>query len=418
MKNIFLLLYILISINAMAQTPKVAFVGATRSGSPDGFSFVLGENLTGGTVIYFTDEEYRTTCGFFAPLSSNCSATASEPYLVYTVIGGGLDEGDVVSIFEIGTTETFTATTMAGSAGTVTKGGSGNFTSASSDAYHAFTATNPANPYQSVTEIYSTIKFSGSFEGGGGDGSAGDDPSVDFPNAIVYIIGANNGEYTPALRDDDPVNVGDLINGSNWTTSSSAITLSLAPFTMGVALPVELTFFTAKSEPIGVRLKWQTAQEENNDYFEIEQSTDGSTFNTLNKIIGNGTRNGLSDYSFLDEKPTSGYNYYRLKQVDYDGAFEYSKIVVALFNDNAVRMDISPNPFTQQVFITLPTIEEYDITATIVQVKNVYGQVVHQETLTSTRNYPLDLSKLAGGNYFLQVQQTGNSIATKRLVKF
>lgn len=417
MKNIFILLCLLISVDAMAQTPIVAFVGASRSGTTtDGFSFVLGEDLSAGTVIYFTDEEYRTSCGFFAPLSSNCSGPASEPYLVYTVVAGGLEEGDVVSITET-SPEVLTATTAAGSAGTVTKEGTGNFTAASSDAYHAFNASNPADPLQTVNEIYATIKFSGVFEGGGGDGSAGDDPSVDYPNAIVYIIGANNGEYTPALRNNE-VDIADLINPANWTTSSSAITLSTVPFTMGVNLPVELTYFTAKSERNGVLLNWQTANEENNNYFQIEHSTDGLTFNTLDRIMGNGNTNELSNYSYFDEKPKPGYNYYRLKQVDFNGTFEYSKIIVSQVKAEGIAVDISPNPFTEQVSITLPDHEEYAMIPTVVQVTNLYGQVVYQEILNSVNSYSLNLSNLAVGTYLLQVQQAGSLIATQRLVKF
>jgi hypothetical protein len=215
-----------------------------------------------------------------------------------------------------------------------------------------------------------------------------------------------------------PTSIADLINPANYTTSTNNLILSATNFSSAI-LPVEFTSFTAQTERTGVMLKWQTAQEENNDYFQIEHSTDGRSFNTLGRIIGNGTANELSDYTYLDDKPASGDNYYRLKQVDYDGAFAYSEIAVAQFRENAVTVAISPNPFTQQVFISLPATEEDAITdtPTTVRVSNVHRQIVHQEILTSIRSYPLDLSKLAAGTYFLQVEQAGNSIATQRLIK-
>jgi hypothetical protein len=93
-------------------------------------------------------------------------------------------------------------------------------------------------------------------------------------------------------------------------------------------LPVELTSFTVKLlESSYAVLEFQTSSEENNSHFEVERSTDGKDFKVLGIVNGNGTRVETHDYYFVDDFTQRGTNYYRLKQVDYDGQFEYSKII-------------------------------------------------------------------------------------------
>jgi len=92
-------------------------------------------------------------------------------------------------------------------------------------------------------------------------------------------------------------------------------------------LPVELISFRGKSTLEGTLLTWQTATEKNNEGFEIEHSIDGRTWDNIGFTYGNGTSNELNSYEFIHELPVSGINYYRLKQIDFDGQFEYSHIV-------------------------------------------------------------------------------------------
>ncbi|WP_367388447.1 T9SS type A sorting domain-containing protein [Lewinella sp. LCG006] len=424
MKNVkcfFVFLCLLFFGVGMAQVPKVAFVGATRSGSSseDGFTFVLGEDLAAGTTIFFTDEEYRSACDEFDSDNVCDSSNPGEPYIIYSVVAGGLTEGTVVLITETGT-NVFTATTQGGaSAGTATTPLSNTYSLAASDVLHAFDASDANDAFNTITEIYASIKFaSGVFDGN----NNGDNPIGNHPNAIVYSMEADNGEFTAALRDDTPVTREDLLNTSNWMTSGSAISLSLSPFTLGVdltILPVEFTSFTAQIERESVLLQWQTAKEENNDYFQIEHSTDGRDFSILGRMEGSGTTNDFSNYSFLHEKPASGINYYRLRQIDYDGAFEYSQIASVRFDKNTSSVILSPNPFTTQVTLSLSAMDDNDgiDSPASLWVKNVHGQVVHQEIITNLQNHSLNLSTLAAGTYYLQIQQHGRSLATQRLVK-
>lgn len=93
-------------------------------------------------------------------------------------------------------------------------------------------------------------------------------------------------------------------------------------------LPITLTRFTGKAiSENKVELAWSTASEYNNDRFEIERSTDGSKFNLIGTVKGQLYSKEIKDYNFVDEQANTGINYYRLKQVDVDGKYEYSDII-------------------------------------------------------------------------------------------
>jgi hypothetical protein len=122
-------------------------------------------------------------------------------------------------------------------------------------------------------------------------------------------------------------------------------------------LPVELIAFTAEGlENNTAKLIWSTASEFNNDYFEIERSGNDNNWSTIGQVKGNGNSFSLINYSFIDEKPENGTNYYRLKQVDFDGTFKYSSVVAASFtikSNIAEKNDITiyPNPTNDVVWV-------------------------------------------------------------------
>ncbi len=96
-----------------------------------------------------------------------------------------------------------------------------------------------------------------------------------------------------------------------------------------VILPVSLTSFTGKWENGAAQLKWQTASEQSNSHFEILRSTDGKSFAKIATKEGNGTTSQISNYAYTDNTALAGTNYYKLRQVDFDGkSKEYDAIVV------------------------------------------------------------------------------------------
>jgi hypothetical protein len=100
-----------------------------------------------------------------------------------------------------------------------------------------------------------------------------------------------------------------------------------------VVLPVTLSSFNASIDNNSVQLTWQTLSETNNDYFIIERSSNGNGFTNIGRLPGAGTSLQENNYAFTDLHPTPGTNYYRLKQVDFDGRFSYSPVVSAFWGE-------------------------------------------------------------------------------------
>ena len=108
-------------------------------------------------------------------------------------------------------------------------------------------------------------------------------------------------------------------------------------------LPVQLSKFSGRFIENDVELYWTTASELNNSYFSVLRSADGVNFETLTYVEGAGTKLTESRYSWIDNRPLSGINYYQLKQTDFDGKFSYSKVI-------AVRAEISK----EKTFVVFP----------------------------------------------------------------
>ena len=174
------------------------------------------------------------------------------------------------------------------------------------------------------------------------------------------------------------------------------------------ALPVELTTFEGRMQEATSILNWETASELNNKGFEIEHSTDGRTFAFVDFVLGNGTTQTVSEYSFIHKDPTAGDNYYRLKQIDFDGAFEYSDIVYLENTKNDAPGTIYPNPAVSEV--------TYEGAPATLSVYDALGQLVLQE-LAEVERTTLDISQLQTGVYFMEITTDSNEITVKRFMK-
>lgn len=110
------------------------------------------------------------------------------------------------------------------------------------------------------------------------------------------------------------------------------------------SLPVKMAYFRAIPLDKRVNLVWETTEESNSAYFDIERSSDAKEFSNLGRIQAQGDYAGTKRYSFNDQSPIKGTNYYRLKQVDQDGKFVRSHIVPAVFDENSALFEIMGNP--------------------------------------------------------------------------
>lgn len=186
---------------------------------------------------------------------------------------------------------------------------------------------------------------------------------------------------------------------------------AIGSVTVGATLPVTLTYFTAEERTGSILLKWATAQEINNAYFDVERSVDGNAFTKIATIQGAGNSNENLDYQFTDFNITSsGKIQYRLKQVDIDGKFEYSKIVTVRYSVANRAINIYPNPARDQLNILLTA----DMNQARLNVVNTAG--VNMYTLQVKRQAQIDVSRWPNGVYFIVVQ-SGNEKIQTRIVK-
>jgi len=134
-----------------------------------------------------------------------------------------------------------------------------------------------------------------------------------------------------------------------------------------------------------VVLKWVTASEEDNSHFVVERSIDGRDFEAIGTVEGNGTTNQINTYSLVDEDPAYGYNYYRLKQVDFDGDYEYSHVETVIISSQDVPdVILYPNPVVKTT--TLRVVTPFETDANI-QVVDMTGKVVLDVVMAQGANY-------------------------------
>ena len=145
-------------------------------------------------------------------------------------------------------------------------------------------------------------------------------------------------------------------------------------------LPIELLDFTAAlTDKTKVELKWSTATEINNDHFTIERSSNGATFMEIATVKGAGNSTSRNDYSTYDEKPVDGTSYYRLKQTDYDGKFEYFQIVAVDYQKQeggGCVLKVYPNPCMGQCNIDLADCDNKESSEIDVELVDAVGNRV------------------------------------------
>jgi len=184
----------------------------------------------------------------------------------------------------------------------------------------------------------------------------------------------------------------------------------------GTPTPVKLTSFLGQLKNQAINLTWQTAVEINNSHFDLERSADGVNFEAVGTIEGKGTTTEAQHYTFVDTKPLLGYNYYRLKQVDYDGASEYSSIIAVNYEANDEVLQVFPSPASDVLQVV--TNPENDLTQNYVIV-DVTGTVLQEGILSNTaRVHSINISNLPAGAYALQLlQKQKKGSQTTRFIK-
>lgn len=181
-----------------------------------------------------------------------------------------------------------------------------------------------------------------------------------------------------------------FINSTTNFTDFSEFSLANA-LGGGNGLPVEWLSFTGNQDGQLILLQWKTASETNNDYFTVERSEDGISFEDIGTIEGSGNTVDVREYEFFDESPLEEKNYYRIKQTDFDGQFDYSRLILVKFNGPYNDfLVISPNPVTSDIVrIRIP--KSFSDSEMLLQIIDAKGRIIRSEDIQISQ-YSLSLT--------------------------
>ena len=217
-------------------------------------------------------------------------------------------------------------------------------------------------------------------------------------------------------------------NGTLWEDPVGSVNVALkrvsvtgitqfSPWTLADAsepLPVEFLNFDAKVNGLVVDLNWTTANEKNNSYFSIERSINGTTYESIGRINGSGNTNSTRSYQYVDYNPAKGLSYYRIKQVDFNGAETFSQVRTVVFNQLIGWISYYPNPANSQLTFKL---NQTNATEVSVSITNSLGQNVWNNQLNpqTQPEYILDISHWSKGVYLVNIKIDGK-VTTSRLI--
>ncbi len=197
----------------------------------------------------------------------------------------------------------------------------------------------------------------------------------------------------------------------------------LLSFSMHV--PVELTSFTAHREGADVLINWTTATEVNNLGFEIQKKYDLSNWHTLGFVRGFGNTTEAHSYSFTESSASPESQSYRLKQLDYNGAFEYSpevKIEAVMPGEFTLEQNY-PNPFNPSTKIRYALSQSSIVTIQVIDILgNEIETLVSGEKPAGTYEFTWTADNLPGGVYFYRLYtipddgSTGNFVETRKMI--
>lgn len=250
-----------------------------------------------------------------------------------------------------------------------------------------------------------------------------------FNTVVTLPYGVQSG----LIGDDSDLRVLSSPNGSTWTdlggaagggsiaagTSEDYTAGSTFFFTLGsvnaarTPLPVELLYFKAIPQEEDVMLQWATASETNNDYFQVERSSNGADFTAVgDRVIGAGATNEPLNYDFVDTEPLAGISYYRLKQVDFDGHYEYSDVAAVQIGElTEAKLTAFPNPVQDQLQVRW----QGDKNIEKLRLLDAQGRVMSLDVLINNKQAELNLQHLPAGTYYLEVL-SGKDRKLERLI--
>ena len=403
--SIILALILVFNFLNLAQTTlsagDIAIVGF-NSDNPDEFAFVCLVNIDAGTVIRFTDAGWLSSGGFWA---GYFGFLYREGAVTFTA-GSNYNAGDVIIYSGIGGEwSTYSESPLNGSFSLSTSG----------DQIIAFqgTATSPA-------PIIYAVNFNGS---GIWQSTANDENTSALPVGLIDGFSSlalneiDNAVYFAGAKPDLNSLRTAIGNISNWTGSNNS-RYDLTVQFIG-PLPVELTTFSAVIKNKTVNLNWVTETEVNSCGFEVQRSAEPNKWEVLGFVEGAGNSNSPKEYSYTDDKvnPANAYKY-RLRMIDNDGSYEYSKIIEVNFSIPTTTdlMQNYPNPFNPTTTISFTLPESGNVT---LKIFNPLGEeiatLVNSYTEAGVHVFNFNAGNLPSGMYIYQLKTNSNTLTKKML---
>ncbi len=184
-------------------------------------------------------------------------------------------------------------------------------------------------------------------------------------------------------------------------------------------LPVTYKSFTARKENTVDVLDWTTGSEENNKQFNVERSANGEDFTKIG-VVATKAPNGNSqvdiNYTFVDEKPLTGHNYYRLAQEDIDGKINYSKTIDLIWGSNGT-ISMYPNPTSGLLNVEINVEKSSNITIRVMDMSGRTVKTTEAKAVQGVNKVELNLNDVSSGIYNVQVIENGKLIVTNRVNK-
>ena len=227
--------------------------------------------------------------------------------------------------------------------------------------------------------------------------------AVTFSGNFMVPLNAAFGLY------DVTIYQGPDCSGVSWTCSD-CFEVSGAP------LPVDWLY--SRAEPVGkeIVVYWGTAVERNNELFVIERSRDGISWDRIGDVNAIGFSNRPVDYLFIDQQPLEGDNYYRIVQIDFDGNFDYSEVMVVPFADPVFGVSVAPNPVYDMTSLTISLDQDQKINIRLISIS---GQIqFFEERLfeKGVHTFQLEMQDLPSSIYLLTIESK-DQIQVQKLVK-
>ena len=163
-------------------------------------------------------------------------------------------------------------------------------------------------------------------------------------------------------------------------------------------------------------LNWATEQEKNVERFDIQRSTDGFRWITIHDQPAAGDSDNRIEYTFTDDHPVRGLDYYRLRAVDFDGTANLSSTVAVRFGDGLAEAQIFPSP--ARSFVSFRLSNELQESVVSAVVFDWSGQILHTFPLSDPGSLPVPVADLMAGLYFVEFRsEDGQRLAIGKFVK-